>query len=71
MRKDVAGPGAESTMPKWESLGGLVREKAQELIVARFLHKLAIQKCQETRSRMVEPEPLLHRLAGPPAERPS
>ena len=32
MRKDIAGPGTESTMPKWESLGGLVREKAQELI---------------------------------------
>ena len=32
MRKDIAGPGTESTMPKWESLEGLVREKAQELI---------------------------------------
>ena len=32
MRKDIAGPGTESTMPKWESLEGLVRGKAQELI---------------------------------------
>ena len=29
MRKDIAGPGTESTMPKWESLEGLVREKAR------------------------------------------
>jgi len=32
MRKDIAGPGTESTRPMWESLEGLVREKAQEFI---------------------------------------
>ena len=32
MRKDTAGPGTKSTTPLWESLEGLVREKAQEMI---------------------------------------
>lgn len=32
MRKDIAGPETESTVPMWESLEGLVREKAQEMI---------------------------------------
>ena len=32
MRKDIAGPEAESTMPMWEGLEGVVREKAQEFI---------------------------------------
>ena len=32
MRKDIAGPGTESTTPVWQSLEGLVREKAQEFI---------------------------------------
>ena len=32
MRKDIAGPGTESTTPMWESLERLVREKAQEFI---------------------------------------
>jgi hypothetical protein len=32
MRKDIAGPSAESTTPMWESLERLVREKAQEFI---------------------------------------
>jgi hypothetical protein len=32
MRKDIAGPETESTTPMWESLEGLVREKAQEMI---------------------------------------
>ena len=32
MRKDIAGPETESTMPMWEGLEGVVREKAQEFI---------------------------------------
>jgi len=32
MRKDIVGPESESRTPMWESLEGLVREKAQELI---------------------------------------
>lgn len=32
MRKDTAGPESRSTTPTWETLEGLVREKAQELI---------------------------------------
>ena len=32
MRKDIAGPETESTMPLWEGLDGVVREKAQEFI---------------------------------------
>ena len=32
MRKDIAGPGPESTAPTWEVLEGLVREQAQEFI---------------------------------------
>jgi putative transposase len=32
MRKDIAGPGRESTTPMWESLERLVREKAQEFV---------------------------------------
>jgi putative transposase len=32
MEKDIAGPVIESTTPMWESLEGLVREKAQEMI---------------------------------------
>ena len=32
MRKDIAGPETESTMPLWEGLEGVVREKAQEFI---------------------------------------
>jgi transposase-like protein len=32
MRKDIEGPETESTVPMWESLEGLVREKAQEFI---------------------------------------
>jgi len=32
MRKDIAGPETESTVAVWESLEGLVREKAQEFI---------------------------------------
>ncbi len=32
MRKDIAGPDTESTVRVWESLEGLVREKAQEFI---------------------------------------
>ena len=32
MRKNSAGPESESTVPKWESLEAMVREKAQELI---------------------------------------
>ncbi len=32
MRKGIARPGTESTVPMWESLERLVREKAQELI---------------------------------------
>ena len=32
MRKYTAGPGRQSNTPMWESLEGLVREKAQELI---------------------------------------
>ena len=32
MRKSIAGPGAESTAPMWDTLEGLVREKAQEFI---------------------------------------
>lgn len=32
MRKDIAGRETESTAPVWESLEGLVREKAQEFI---------------------------------------
>ena len=32
MRKDIAGPGTESTAAMWESLERLVREKAQEFI---------------------------------------
>ena len=29
MRKDIAGPETESTMPLWEGLEGVVREKAR------------------------------------------
>ena len=32
MRQDIAGPETESTMPLWEGLEGVVREKAQEFI---------------------------------------
>ena len=32
MRKDIAGPETESTMPLWEGLEGVVREKATEFI---------------------------------------
>ena len=32
MRQDIAGPETESTMPMWEGLEGVVREKAQEFI---------------------------------------
>ena len=32
MRKDIAGPEAESTMPLWQGLEGVVREKAHEFI---------------------------------------
>ena len=32
MRKDIAGPGSESSTPMWESLERLVREKAQVFI---------------------------------------
>ena len=32
MRKDIAGPETESTMPLWEGLEGVVREKAREFI---------------------------------------
>ena len=32
MRKDIAGPETESTMPMWEGLKGVVREKAREFI---------------------------------------
>ncbi len=32
MRKDIVAPEPESTTPMWESLEGLVREKAQEMI---------------------------------------
>ena len=32
MRKDIEGPETESTMPLWEGLEGVVREKAREFI---------------------------------------
>ena len=32
MRQDIAGPETESTMPLWEGLEGVVREKTQEFI---------------------------------------
>ena len=32
MKKDIAGPETESTMPMREGLEGVVREKAQEFI---------------------------------------
>ena len=32
MRKDIAGPRGASSRPMWETLEGMVREKAQEFI---------------------------------------
>ena len=32
MRNDIAGPGPESTAAMWDTLEGLVREKAQDFI---------------------------------------
>ena len=32
MREDIAGPQGASSRPMWETLEGMVREKAQEFI---------------------------------------
>ena len=32
MREDIAGPRGASSRPMWETLEGMVREKAQEFI---------------------------------------
>ena len=32
MREDIAGPQGASSRPMWETLEGMVREKAQELV---------------------------------------
>ena len=32
MREDIAGPQGASSRPMWETLDGMVREKAQEFI---------------------------------------
>ena len=39
MRNDIAGPETESTMPMWEGLEGVVREKAQEFIIQQILEE--------------------------------
>ena len=39
MREDIAGPPGASSRPMWETLEGMVRQKAQELVVSLRLCK--------------------------------
>ena len=46
MREDIAGPQGASSRPMWETLEGMVREKAQE-----FIHQIMEEEVTELLGR--------------------
>ena len=59
MRKDTAGPESASTTPTWETLEGLVREKAQELIQHILEEEVTelLGRTKSERKEAVDPAP--------------
>ena len=58
MREDIAGPQGASSRPMWETLEGMVREKAQEFIqqimeeeVTELLGREKSERIEERRER--------------------
>ena len=50
MREDIAGPQGASSRPMWETLEGMVREKAQEFIQEEEVTELLGREKSERRS---------------------
>ena len=48
MREDIAGPQGASSRPMWETLEGMVREKAQE-----FIQQIMEEEVTELLGRLV------------------
>ena len=52
MREDIAGPQGASSRPMWETLEGMVREKAQEFIQQRSSPDLCVKAEEAPRLRL-------------------
>ena len=59
MREDIAGPQGASSRPMWETLEGMVREKAQE-----FIQQIMEEEVTELLGRRgVQPTLILYTMA--------